>query len=154
LLGFFPCFILHRRAAARSAFWQASWVTSTAFGFIHTTNNGENWVGIFAAALIGFVFCVSVRVTGSAWWAIGCHAAWDWTETFFYGAIDSGMQPTGHYLTTSPVGNALWSGGADGPEGSLLVLGVTLLLLVALILIYGRRGSAAPITPASGQAAV
>ena len=28
---------------------------------------------------------------------------------------------TGHFLTTSTGGNPLWSGGADGPEGSLLV---------------------------------
>jgi hypothetical protein len=64
------------------------------FGFIHTGNNGENWIGIFAAAFIGFVFCVSVRVTGSAWWAIGCHAAWDWAETYFYGTADSGNVAT------------------------------------------------------------
>ncbi len=74
------------------AFWQAAWVTSTVFGLYHTSNSGENWIGILAAAFIGFVFCVSVRVTGSAWWAIGCHAAWDWAETFFYGTADSGMQ--------------------------------------------------------------
>jgi membrane protease YdiL (CAAX protease family) len=153
LLGLAPCLILHIRKTPRSGFWQASWVTSTAFGFIHTTNNGENWIGIFAAAFIGFVFCVSIWVTDSAWWAIGCHAAWDWAETFFYGAIDSGNVATGHYLTTSPVGNTLWSGGADGPEGSLLVLGITLLLLVALILIYGRRESAALATPTAEQAA-
>ena len=153
LLGLAPCLILHIRKTPRSGFWQASWVTSTAFGFIHITNNGENWIGIFAAAFIGFVFCVSIWVTGSAWWAIGCHAAWDWAETYFYGAIDSGMQPTGHYLTTSPSGNALWSGGADGPEGSLLVLGITLLLLVALVVIYGRKRSAALATPAARQAA-
>jgi membrane protease YdiL (CAAX protease family) len=139
LLGLFPCLILQLWKSPRSAFWQAAWVTSTLFGFIHTGNNGENWIGIFAAALIGFVFCVSIRVTGSAWWAIGCHAAWDWAETFFYGTADSGMQPKGHYLTTSPAGNPLWSGGADGPEGSLLVIGVVLLLLVALLAIYGRR---------------
>ena len=94
---------------------------------------------IFAAATIGFVFCVSVRVTGSAWWAIGCHAAWDWAETYFFGAADSGNVATGHYLTTSPVGNVLWSGGTDGPEGSLLVLAVISLLLVALVAIYGRK---------------
>jgi membrane protease YdiL (CAAX protease family) len=139
LLGLFPCLILQLWKSPRSAFWQAAWVTSTLFGFIHTSNNGENWIGIFAAALIGFVFCVSIWVTGSAWWAIGCHAAWDWAETFFYGTADSGMQPKGHYLTTSPAGNPLWSGGADGPEGSLLVIGVVLLLLVALLAIYGRR---------------
>jgi hypothetical protein len=153
LLGLFPCLVLHLKKAARSAFWQAAWVTSTLFGFIHTGNNGENWIGIFAAAAIGFVFCVSVRVTGSAWWAIGCHAAWDWAETYFYGTADSGMVAKGHYLTTSPAGNALWSGGTDGPEGSLLVLGAILLLLVALLVIYGREKPAALVAPVAEAAA-
>jgi hypothetical protein len=49
------------------------------------------------------------------------------------------MVAQGHYLSTSPAGNVLWSGGTDGPEGSLLVLGVLLLLLLALIVIYGRK---------------
>jgi len=142
LLGLFPCLMLHVRKIPQSGFWQAAWVTSTLFGYIHTDNGGENSVGIFAAAFIGFVFCVSVRVTGSAWWAIGCHAAWDWAETFFYGTADSGLVAPGHYLSATPLGNALWSGGADGPEGSLLVLGVILLLLAALLVIYGRKKTA------------
>jgi membrane protease YdiL (CAAX protease family) len=139
LLGLLPCLWLHIRKTPGSGFWQAAWVTSTLFGYIHTSNEGENWIGIFAAALIGFVFCVSVRVTGSAWWAIGCHAAWDWAESYFYGTADSGMVARGHYLSTRPVGNAFWSGGADGPEGSILVIGVILLMLAALLIIYGRK---------------
>lgn len=140
LLGAAPCLLLELKHAAGAAFWQAAWVTSTAFGFIHTGNNGENWVGIFAAAGIGFVFCVSVRLTGTAWWAIACHGAWDWAETYFYGASDSGNVAHGHLLTTIPAGNALWSGGTDGPEGSVLALGVVLLLLIAIVAIDGRRG--------------
>jgi membrane protease YdiL (CAAX protease family) len=139
LLGLLPCLWLHLKKAEGAGFWQAAWVTSTIFGFVHTSNPGESWLGIFAAAFIGFVFCVSVRVTGSAWWAIGFHAAWDWAETYFYGTADSGLVAKGHYLTTSPAGNPLWSGGADGPEGSLLVLGIILLTLAALIAIYVRR---------------
>jgi hypothetical protein len=141
-LGFFPCLILHQKSAPRSGFWQAAWVTSTFFGFYHTSNGGENWIGVFAAAAIGFIFCVSVFVTGSAWWAIGCHAAWDWAETFFYGTADSGQQGQGHLLSATPAGNPLWSGGADGPEGSLLVLAAILLLLLVLVLFYGRNKSA------------
>ncbi len=148
LLGLLPCFALHWLRAKSAGFWQAAWVTSTLFGFIHTGNNGENWIGIFAAAAIGFVFCVSVRVTGSAWWAIGCHFAWDWAETYFFGTADSGLPAQGHFLTTSPAGSALWSGGTDGPEGSLLVLAVILLLLVALLVMYGRKRPA----PATGEA--
>jgi len=139
LLGLVPCLLLHLNKAESSGFWQAAWVTSTMFGLAHTGNDGENWIGIFAAAAIGFVFVVSVRVTGSAWWAIGCHAAWDWTETYFYGAADSGNVAHGHYLTTNPVGSTFWSGGADGPEGSILVVGALLLMLVALIVLYGRK---------------
>ena len=141
LLGLVPCFLLHVSRAKDAGFWQAAWVTSTLFGFVHTGNNGENWIGIFAAAAIGFVFCVSVWVTGSAWWAIGCHSAWDWAETFFYGTADSGFAAKGHFLITSPTGNPLWSGGADGPEGSLLALGVILLLLLFLLIFYGRNAA-------------
>jgi membrane protease YdiL (CAAX protease family) len=144
LLGLLPCLMLQLKRAPHSSFWQAAWVTSTLFGFIHVGNNGENWIGIFAAAVIGFVFCVSVWLTGSAWWAIGCHAGWDWGETYFYGTADSGLVAPGHYLSTSPYGNAFWSGGSDGPEGSILVLGAILLLLLALLVIY-RRG---PVIPA------
>ncbi|MGO9937414.1 MAG: CPBP family intramembrane glutamic endopeptidase [Terracidiphilus sp.] len=142
LLGVVPCWLLHRARAADSGFWQAAWTTSTAFGYFHTSNNGENAVGIFAAALIGFVFCVSVRATGSAWWAIGCHGAWDWAETYFYGTPDSGFVAQRHFLTTTPVGNTLWSGGADGPEGSLLVAPVILLLLALLLVVYRRKRDA------------
>jgi hypothetical protein len=147
LLGLFPCLMLHIRNTPRSGFWQAAWVTSTFFGLIHITNNGENWIGIFAAALIGFVFCVSVRLTGTAWWAIGCHASWNWAESYFYGTPDSGMVVTGHYMSSTPSGNVLWSGGTDGPEGSLLVLGAILLLLTALLVIYGRKSAAALAAP-------
>jgi membrane protease YdiL (CAAX protease family) len=83
LLGLIPCFLLHLNSAPSAGFWQAAWLTSTLFGFGHTGNKGENWIGIFAAAFIGFVFCVSIWLTGSAWWAIGAHAAWDWAETYF-----------------------------------------------------------------------
>jgi membrane protease YdiL (CAAX protease family) len=148
LLGLLPCLWLHVQRSAGSSFWQATWATSTLFGFLHVTNHGENWIGIFSAAAIGFVFCVSVWVTGSAWWAIGCHAAWDWSETFFYGTADSGLTPKGHFLTAAPAGNVFWSGGTDGPEGSILILGLLVLIVIALLLIYGRRRAVALPEPA------
>ena len=139
LLGLLPCLLLHLKKSTSAGFWQASWLTCTLFGYIHTFNPGETWIGIFSAAAIGFIFCVSIRLTGSAWWAIGFHASWDWAQTFFYGTADSGLAPKGHFLTTTPAGATLWSGGSDGPEGSLLIVPTVLLILLALILVYGRK---------------
>jgi len=148
-LGLIPCLILQLRKSQSAGFWQAAWVTTTLFGFIHTGNGGEDWIGIFAAGAIGFVFVISIRVTGSAWWAIGCHAAWDWAETYFYGAADSGNVAHGHYLTVTPSGNPFWSGGTAGPEGSILVIGIIVLMAIALVLIYGRRKPPTPLQAAN-----
>jgi uncharacterized protein len=139
LLGVIPCLVLYLKKVPNSGFWQAAWVTSTYFAYGHLPNRGENWIGILAAGGIGFVFCASVRLTGSAWWAIGCHAAWDWAETYFYGTADSGLSAKGHFLTTWPAGAAIGSGGMAGPEGSVVALAVILLLLLAIVILYGRR---------------
>lgn len=132
-------------------FWWAALLLSALFGFVHKSNAGESPVGLFSAAAVGFVFCMSLWYTGSLWWAIGFHAAWDWGESFFYGTSDSGMIAKGHLYSEHPTGSLLWTGGATGPEGSLLV--VPLLALIALLmwLWWGRRNRPATGTESGGS---
>lgn len=141
-LGFIPSLLLYLRKSPSTGFWYAAWIGSSLFGMVHTGNGGENWIGIFSAGAIGYIFCVSVYLTGSVWWAIGFHAAWDWGLTYFYGAADSGNPAAGHFLSTAPVGNALWSGGADGPEGSILILPLLVVLLLLLNWVYRGKPTA------------
>src|SRR5216684_1885489 len=105
-------------------FWPAALALSCAFGLIHFRNGGEQWPGLLAAAAIGFFFCLTLRRTGSLWFAVGFHAAWDWGETFFYSVPDSGMVAPGHLLSSSLRGAPWLSGGSVGPEGSVLCFAV------------------------------
>jgi len=109
-------------------FWAAAIIFSFLFGFIHKGNPGESPIGLWSAGVIGLIFCWTLWRTGSLWWALGFHASWDWAQSFVFGVADSGMMVKGHLLGTHPVGNVLWSGGATGPEGSLLVLPVLALI--------------------------
>ena len=152
--GSFRCYLLFTFArgffSTNLGFWLAALVSSMLFGMVHMTNSGENAVGLFSAGAIGFIFCMSIRYTGSAWWAIGFHAAWDWAETFFYGTADSGLVAKGHYLTTNAAGNALWSGGPVGPEGSLLILPMTFAIGLGVYLAFEykpRAVQSAALTP-------
>jgi membrane protease YdiL (CAAX protease family) len=120
-------------------FWWGALLFSFLFGFIHSTNPGETPVGLFAAGAVGLVFCISIWYTGSLWWAVGFHAAWDWGESYFYGTSDSGMMVKGHLLGEHPAGKILWSGGTTGPEGSLLVLFLLVIIAVLMVLWWGRR---------------
>jgi membrane protease YdiL (CAAX protease family) len=109
-------------------FWPSAVLLSCIFGLIHLQNGGEQWMGLLAAAAIGFFFCLTLRRTGSLWFAVGFHAAWDWGETFFYSVPDSGTLFPGHLLKSSFHGPRWLTGGMVGPEGSVLcfvVIGIT-----------------------------
>jgi membrane protease YdiL (CAAX protease family) len=121
-------------------FWWGAMLVSFLFGFGHGSNPGETPVGLFSAAAIGLVLCLSLWYTGSLWWAVGFHAAWDWGESYFYGTSDSGMIAKGHLFGEHPVGQLLWSGGATGPEGSILVLPLIAIFALLMWLWWGRRG--------------
>jgi CAAX protease family protein len=120
-------------------FWPATVATSLLFGAGHLRNEGEALMGLASAALIGIVNAYSLRWSGSLWWAIGLHASWDWGETFFYGVADSGRTVGHHLLSIAPAGPGWLSGGAVGPEGSVLVL----LVLVVLFFSVHKTLSAA-----------
>ncbi|MGH7716143.1 MAG: CPBP family glutamic-type intramembrane protease, partial [Vulcanimicrobiaceae bacterium] len=109
------------------------------FGLLHAQNPGESPLGLVAAALVGLVFCFSIWLTGSLYWAIGMHAAWDWTQSYLFGVADSGLRMQGHLLQTHSAGNIWLSGGTTGPEGSVLVLVVLALMTLGLYLAWGRR---------------
>jgi membrane protease YdiL (CAAX protease family) len=119
-------------------FWWGALLFAAAFGFMHRTNPGESPVGLASVVGVGLVFCLSLWYTGSLWWAVGFHAAWDWGQSYFYGTADSGMVAQGHLLQEHPVGSALWSGGTTGPEGSVLVVPLLLVTALAMVVWWGR----------------
>lgn len=146
LVGFFEEFLLRgytQFTLARGiGFWPAAVALSCTFGLIHLRNGGEQWAGLLAAACIGFFFCLTLRRTGTLWFAVGFHAAWDWGETFFYSVPDSGGVWPGHLLSSSLHGSAWLSGGTVGPEGSVMCFVVIALAWIAFDRIYPLARSA------------
>ena len=127
----FRCYLLFS-FSKRLGFWRAAIFLSLLFGAAHLLNPGENVFGILHVFVVGFVLCFSIRRTGTLWFAVGYHAAWDWAESFFYGTPDSGLISVGHYLNTSVHGSAWLTGGSAGPEGSAISL-LALVLFALLI---------------------
>lgn len=116
----------------RMRFWPAAFFLSAVFGAAHLGNHGENVLGILQVVATGLLFCLMIRRTGTLWFVIGFHAAWDWAETFFYGTPDSGLLGVGRLLNTSVHGPNWLTGGSAGPEGSIFAM-LILLLCAALI---------------------
>lgn len=140
VVGFFEEFLLRGYTqftlTQGIGFWPAAVLLSIAFGAIHLGNEGEAWIGAFAAGVIGLFFCLTLRRTGNLWFAVGFHASWDWGETYLYSVPNSGMVEPGHLLSSSFHGSRWLTGGSVGPEGSVLVFVILFLLWVAFERVY------------------
>jgi hypothetical protein len=127
------------RYARPIGFWAAAVLISFGFGLSHRSNLGESPIGLLSVGLAGLMFTLCLWRTGSLWWAIGLHAAWDWSQSFLYGVADSGGVSKGHLLATHPVGSPLMSGGLTGPEGSIFVLPVMACITLVIIFTLPKR---------------
>ncbi|MGB7750288.1 MAG: CPBP family glutamic-type intramembrane protease [Candidatus Acidiferrales bacterium] len=111
-------------------------------------NPAETWIGGLTTSLASLAYCVSLRLTGDLWFAIGLHAGWDWTETYLFGVADSGFPARGHLLHTTLAGPKWLTGGTVGPEASIIEILVTLMVIVLTYLRFRHfskpRSSAAP----------
>jgi membrane protease YdiL (CAAX protease family) len=99
------------------------------FGLLHLGNPDATWLSTANTVGFGMVFGYAVYKTSRLWLPVGLHFGWNLALPFF-GVKISGitMRVTGYEMTWNA--DRLWSGGAYGPEGSVLTTGVLALIAV------------------------
>jgi hypothetical protein len=93
----------------------------------------------------------TLRRTGSLWFAVGFHFAFDWAALFVFAAPNSGnrgLPLEGHLLDVRYTGPAWLTGGPLGIEASALVF----IVIAALFLLFNARYRQAK-WPAEGRGA-
>jgi membrane protease YdiL (CAAX protease family) len=129
----------------------AAVLTSAAFGAAHGINPGETPIGLENVIALALFFCFTLWRTGTLWFAVGYHAAWDWCQTYLFGTPDSGMLTSHAFFTSAISGAGSLSGSTAGPEGSVLTF-VVLGLATGYVRYRfpGRRYSVA-VAPSAGK---
>jgi len=120
-------------------FWPAALFLSLLFGALHYFQKPmETWMDFASVTLIGLFFCVSIRRTGSVWFAIGWHFTYNFGSMFLFGGPNTGNhgQPIpGHLLDSAFHGPTWLTGGPMGPEASVFIF----VVIAALFLGVHRR---------------
>jgi membrane protease YdiL (CAAX protease family) len=111
------------------------------FGLLHGFNPGATPLSMANTAGFGVLFGVALMRSHDLWLPIGLHFGWN-AALPFLGVELSGftIQVVGYQLVWK-VGD-LWSGGAYGPEASLLATAVLLVLFAMIRKVPVRKGVA------------
>jgi len=106
-------------------------LTSLLFGWAHTSNQNASTLGIINTAGFGLLLGYAFIRSGDLWLPIGLHFGWNWILSVA-GTNLSGftMGVTGYAVRWNAA--ELWSGGAYGPEASVLTCGIIVALMAFL----------------------
>jgi len=117
-----------------------------AFGLGHLSNENVTWVSVVLIALGGVITGISFTWSGRLWYPIAIHVGWNYAQAFF-GTTLSGMPEYASYgfVRGEMRGPELLTGGAFGPEGSVVTL--ALLLVLSAWAYHGMRRDGKVVSP-------
>lgn len=123
--------------------WVALLVSAILFGWMHITNDNATWWSSLAIAIeAGLLLGAAYKWSGSLWLPIGIHWAWNYTQGNVFGLAVSGTNAGDTILVTTVNGPDIITGGAFGPEASIVaVIFGTLYTIVFLNNRYHRSRS-------------
>jgi CAAX protease family protein len=117
--------------------WWALCVTAVAFGALHLRNPGVTTIGAVNVGVAGLFLGVVYLRTGSLWCASGAHLGWNFTHGYLADVPVSGLELLNAPLYEGVLRGPTWlSGGAFGPEGSLLA---TVVVSAAVVICWRAK---------------
>lgn len=124
--------------------WAAAIVMSVIFALCHFTLTGFNAAFVVSVTLISLTFLSLRYATGSLWFPIGFHGAWDWTQTYLVGLSTTGAGNDPALVQIRQTGSRFWVGDQPTIESGALFLLIELGVL-AVALIYANSAGKAPL---------
>lgn len=122
--------------------WPALAVSAILFGLVHLVNPGATvWGAIAIAVEAGLMLGAAYAATGSLWLSIGLHLGWNIATVALFGTVTSGSESRDAIITATTSGPEWLTGGAFGPEASIIAVIVCTAATAILLGIARRRGS-------------
>lgn len=115
----------------RWSWWVSALTSSVLFSALHAMNPDISWIALLNIVLAGVILAQLVERSGSLWSATLAHGVWNFAVACLLSLNISGV-PFFQLLDVSLAGQELLTGGGFGPEGSLLLTGLGLVLAVLL----------------------
>ena len=115
--------------------------SSLLFGLAHLGNPGATlWAALAIALASGWLFGMAYAYHRTIWVPIGMHWAWNYLEGGVFGCAVSGT-PLGYLpLITPRIGGAdILSGGAFGPEASIICVALGIGISIVYTVLYVKK---------------
>ena len=115
--------------------------SSLLFGLAHLGNPGATlWAALAIALASGWLFGMAYAYHQTIWVPVGMHWAWNYLEGGVFGCAVSGTPLDYRPLITPKIsGTDLLSGGAFGPEASIICVALGIAISIVYTMLYVKK---------------
>ena len=133
---------MQERINVKYPLWVALLVNGVFFGLLHALNPGVTVFAVVEIIVCGVSFAISKWVTGSIWFPIGVHTAWNFTQNLIFGLPNSGLVSEASIfgLDAATARSSMVYSVSFGVEGAIPALIADALLGIICLLIAVRQG--------------
>ena len=116
-------------------------VSALLFGFLHVFNEGATvWASLAIALNSGWLMGIAYAYHQTIWVPVGMHWAWNYLEGGVFGCSVSGTPLDYRPLITPKIsGTDLLSGGAFGPEASIICVAIGIGISIVYTVLYIKK---------------
>jgi membrane protease YdiL (CAAX protease family) len=115
-------------------------ISALLFGLVHLFNEHANAISVISAAFGGILAGLLLSMTKRLWLPIFFHAGWNWAQASL-GVAVSGIEELPGFIESRLEGPVLITGGAFGPENSVITVVFVLILSGMAYFLTLRRGN-------------
>lgn len=101
------------------------------YGLLHAMNPNAGLLSSVIIILFGFLRIYGYLLTKTLFLSIGMHIGWNFFQGPIFGFAASGHQMAS-FINQTPAGKSWLSGGEFGPEGSIIIIPIVVLALLAM----------------------
>ena len=132
--------IMFRWIDEKWGFAAALIISSLLFGVMHIFQPNATWWSSLAIAIeAGLLLGAAYKWSGTLWFPIGIHWAWNFFEGNIFGFAVSGSDPGKSLITSAVTGPDILTGGPFGAEASIITVILGTILSVWFIVRAARK---------------
>ena len=133
---------IYERVNVRYPLWVAILVNGLFFGALHIFNDGVGFLPILDICICGISFSLAKWYSGSIWFPMGIHTAWNFTQNYLFGLPNSGLvsEASVFALDASTARDSWIYNYAFGVEGAIPAVVSDLLLGAVCLYLAWKQG--------------
>ena len=139
---------MYERINVHYPLWVAILVNGMFFAALHLMNPGVSALPIIDIALCGLSFSIAKWYTGSIWFPMGIHTAWNFTQNLIFGLPNSGIVSEASIfgLDAASARDSAVYNVSFGVEGAIPAVMTDCLLGVICLILAARQGRLGELT--------